>query len=97
MFARNVFALALAAALGVSMSAAYADNDHRDSRDYRNDHRDSRDYHRDYRRDRYEHERHDVRVRHDYVVARPVFVSSPILYAQPVPSSLNIVIPIRLP
>jgi len=102
MFTKNLLALSLAAALGVSMTAAYADYDHPVSHDYRNDHRDARDDHRDHRessRDRHERERREEFARHEYrgprgyAVAAPVYVSPPV-YAPP---SLNIVVPITLP
>jgi hypothetical protein len=89
---KNVFALSLAAALGVAMSAAHADYDHRGDRDYRYDHRDSREYRREH-----EHARYDYRGPRNYVVARPVYVSPPVVYAPPMAPSLNIVVPITLP
>jgi len=90
MFTKNLLALSLAAVLGVSMSAAYADYDHRGDRDYRNDHRDSRDYHRDHRD--FHRDRHEYR---GYAVARPVYVSPPVVYAPPIQPSLNIVVPLN--
>jgi hypothetical protein len=53
--------------------------------------------HRDYRHERYEHERYETRYRHHYVVERPVYVEPRVVYAQPMPSSVNIVVPIQLP
>ena len=92
---RTVIALALATAFGVSMSAAYADYDHDRGRDYRNEHRDGRDYRRDEHRDyRHEYIRRDYGP-HGYVVERPVYVAPRVIYPQPVPSSLNIVIPVE--
>jgi hypothetical protein len=102
MINKNVLAIAFAVVTGASMSVAYADYDHRGDRDYRDDHRDNRDYHRD-QRDRHERERHDQYARHEYrgpsgyTVARPVYVSPQVVYASPMPSSLNIVVPITLP
>jgi hypothetical protein len=93
---KNLLAIAFALVTGVSMSAAYADYDHRDDRDYRNDHRDSREYRRERER-REDYARHEYRGPRNYVAARPVYVSPPVVYAQPVQPSLNIVVPITLP
>jgi hypothetical protein len=96
---RTVIALGLATVLGTSMSGAYADydRDHDRGRDFRYEHRDGRDMHRDYRHERYERERHEGYYRRDYVVERPVYVAPRVIYAEPMPSSVNIVLPITLP
>ena len=86
---KNLFAIAFAVVAGVSMSAAYADYDHRGDRDYRNDHRDSREYRHDHDRARYEY-----RGPRNYVAARPVYMAPPVMYAPQMPSSLNIVVPL---
>ena len=93
---KKVIALALATALGVSMSAAYADYDRGHDRDYRSEHRDSRNYRRDEHRDHYRHDyvRRDYGP-HGYVVERPVYMSPPVVYAPPMPSSLEIVVPLH--
>jgi hypothetical protein len=71
MFTKSLFALSLAAAIGASIPAAYADNGHGSGRDYRSEHRDHRDHagdRRDFGRDRYAHERHDRYDRRDHYV-----------------------------
>jgi len=93
MFTKNLLALSIAAVLGVSMSAAYADFDHRGDRDYRNDHRDSRDYRRDHRD--FHRDRHEYRGYGGYAMARPFYAPPLIEYAPPMPSSLNIVVPLQ--
>ena len=93
---RKLLAIAFAAVTGASMSAAYADYDHRDGRDYRNDHRDSREYRRERER-REEYARHEYRGHRNYMLERPVYVSPPVVYAPPISPSLSIVVPITLP
>jgi hypothetical protein len=87
---KNLLAIAFALVAGISMSAAYADYDYRDGRDYRSDHRDSREYRRDHERARY-----DYRGPRNYVVSRPVYVSPPVVYAAPMVPSLNIIVPLN--
>ena len=92
MKAGNAVLMATAMALGASMSVAHAGY-----HDYRYEHRDGGEMHRDYRHERYERERYEARYRHHYVVERPVYVEPRVVYAQPMPSSVNIVVPIQLP